>query len=77
VCKVYICLTIFLRYVVMSCMQVVSGFDVLQTLSSLPYARPRDSWYDKPYFELGESLGTVPALWSPALNAEVPCCDVE
>jgi hypothetical protein len=26
-------------------------------VSSLPYARPRDSYYDKPFFEAGKMMG--------------------
>ncbi|WIA33093.1 hypothetical protein OEZ86_006247 [Tetradesmus obliquus] len=37
--------------------RVVGGFDVVQAVGSLPYARPRDSYYDKPFFEAGKALG--------------------
>lgn len=37
--------------------QVVHGFDVVQAVASLPFARPRDSYYDKPFFEAGKALG--------------------
>jgi hypothetical protein len=34
-------------------LQVVSGFDVIDKLSSLPFAKPRDSYYDAPFFAAG------------------------
>jgi hypothetical protein len=37
--------------------QVVGGWDVVQSVSSLPFARPRDSYYDKPFFEAGKMMG--------------------
>lgn len=43
-------------------LQVVSGTDVIQALSSLPFAKPRDSWYDKPYFEAGGCCDTLAPL---------------
>jgi hypothetical protein len=49
-------------------MQVVTGADVIQALSSLPYAKPRDSWYDKPYFEAGEHSSCI------MLGTHYCCC---
>lgn len=37
--------------------RVVGGFDVVERMAALPYARPRDSYYDKPFFEAGKMMG--------------------
>ena len=29
----------------------------MSRIAALPYARPRDSYYDKPFFEAGKALG--------------------
>lgn len=30
---------------------------MVQAVASLPFAKPRDSYYDKPFFEAGKMLG--------------------
>lgn len=37
--------------------RVVEGMDVVQALSGLPYAKPRDSYYDRPFFAAGKAMG--------------------
>ncbi|KIY95020.1 hypothetical protein MNEG_12941 [Monoraphidium neglectum] len=38
--------------------RVVGGMDdVVAALASLPRAKPRDDWFDKPFFEAGKAIG--------------------
>eukprot|EP00879_Flechtneria_rotunda_P028958 GHRR01031200.1.p1 GENE.GHRR01031200.1~~GHRR01031200.1.p1 ORF type:complete len:201 (+),score=53.25 GHRR01031200.1:240-842(+) len=37
--------------------RVVQGAAVVQAIAAQPYAKPRDSYYDKPFFEYGKFLG--------------------
>lgn len=31
--------------------------DVVQAVAAIPFAKPRDSYYDKPFFEAGKMMG--------------------
>mmetsp|Transcript_26657 Transcript_26657/g.58131 ORF Transcript_26657/g.58131 Transcript_26657/m.58131 type:complete len:407 (-) Transcript_26657:1429-2649(-) len=37
--------------------RVVSGMDVVEQVAMLPYSRPRQEWYDGPFFQAGKALG--------------------
>lgn len=37
--------------------RVVKGMDVIDRIASLPFSKPRDDWYDGPFFAAGKAIG--------------------
>lgn len=41
--------------------RVVKGFEVVDAIAGLPFARPRDSYYDQPFFQVSRCMQRMPA----------------
>ena len=37
--------------------RVVEGMDIVERIASLPYSKPREDWYDGPFFAVGKAMG--------------------
>lgn len=36
---------------------VVEGMDIVERIAALPYSKPREDWYDGPFFAAGKAIG--------------------
>ena len=41
---------------------MVEGLEVLEAIRALPISKPRDEYYNKPFFEAGKAMGDKRAI---------------
>jgi peptidyl-prolyl cis-trans isomerase B (cyclophilin B) len=37
--------------------RVIEGMDIVEQIAALPYSKPREDWYDGPFFAAGKAIG--------------------